>query len=136
MACALGQQACRQGLPRDLPTRCRASLQELALAHADGSYTALLARLARVDVLVLDDWGLGAVTDGSARTCSRCSRIATARARRSSRASCRAINGTTYLGDPTIADAILDRLVHRAHPITLDGPSRRKTRPAAEAAAD
>ena len=63
LGCALGQHACRQGyraifggLPR--------LFQELALAHADGSYTTLLARFARVDVLVLDDWGLAAVKDG------------------------------------------------------------------------
>ena len=61
LACALGQQACRQG-HRVIYRRLPRLFADLALAHADGSYIAFLARLARVDVLVLDDWGLGAVT--------------------------------------------------------------------------
>jgi transposase len=62
VACALGQQACRQG-HRVIYRRLPRLFADLALAHADGSYIALLGRLARVDVLVLDDWGLGAVTE-------------------------------------------------------------------------
>ena len=62
VACALGQHACRQGY-RTIYRRLPRFFQELALARADGSYTTLLARMARVDVLVLDDWGLAAVTD-------------------------------------------------------------------------
>ena len=62
LACALGQHACRQG-SRAIYRRFPRFFQELALARADGSYTTVLARLARVDVLILDDWGLAAVTD-------------------------------------------------------------------------
>jgi DNA replication protein DnaC len=62
VACALGQHACRQGY-RTIYRRLPRFFQELALARADGSYTTLLARLARVDVLILDDWGLAAVTE-------------------------------------------------------------------------
>jgi len=86
----------------------------------------VLARLARVDVLILDDWGLAAVTDVQRqdllevmedRDATR-STIITSQLPRD--------QWHTYLGDPTIADAVLDRLVHNAYPITLKGPSRRK----------
>ena len=125
LACALGQHACRQGY-RALYRRLPRFFQELALARADGSYTTLLARLARVDVLILDDWGLAAVTDAQRqdllevmedRDAAR-STIITSQLPRD--------QWHTYLGDPTIADAVLDRLVHNAYPITLKGPSRRK----------
>lgn len=128
LASALGQQACRQG-HRVIYRRLPRLFQDLALAHADGSYIALLARLARVDVLILDDWGLGAVTDRQRhdllemledRDGTR-STIITSQLPRE--------QWHDYLGDPTVADAILDRLVHRAHSLPLAGPSRRKPAP-------
>ena len=126
LACALGQQACRQGY-RTLYRRLPRLFQELALARADGSYATLLARLARVDVP--DPRRLGprhpdrGPAPGPARGHGRPRRRA---ARRSSPANCRARTGTPILGDPTIADAVLDRLVHNAYTIALKGPSRRK----------
>jgi DNA replication protein DnaC len=125
VACALGQHACRQGY-RAIYRRLPRFFQELALARADGSYTTLLARFARVDVLVLDDWGLAALTDVQRldllevledRDATR-STIITSQLPRD--------QWHTYLGEPTIADAVLDRVVHNAYPITLKGPSRRK----------
>jgi DNA replication protein DnaC len=125
LACALGQHACRQGY-RAIYRRLPRFFQELALARADGSYTTVLARLARLDVLILDDWGLAAVTDVQRqdllevmedRDATR-STIITSQLPRD--------QWHAYLGDPTIADAVLDRLVHNAFPITLKGPSRRK----------
>jgi DNA replication protein DnaC len=124
LACALGQQACRQGY-RTIYRRLPRLFEELTLAHADGSYTTLLARLARVEVLVLDDWGLAAITDSHRRDllevlddrdAVRSTVIASQLGRD---------DWHTYLGDPTIADAILDRLVHRAYDIKLKGPSKR-----------
>jgi DNA replication protein DnaC len=135
LACALGQQACRQG-HRVIYRRLPRLFADLALAHADGSYIALLARLARVDVLVLDDWGLGAVTDRHRhdlleiledRDGTR-STVITSQLPRE--------RWHDYLGDPTVADAILDRLVHRAHPLALVGPSRRKTDPPTKPSTD
>ena len=125
LACALAQQACRQGY-RALYRRVPRLFEELALARADGSYAVGLARLARIDVLVLDDWGLAPLTaaqrqdllelledrDGSRST------VITSQLPRE--------QWHDYLGEPTLADAILDRLVHRAFTITLTGPSRRK----------
>jgi DNA replication protein DnaC len=135
LACALGIQACRQG-HRAIYRRLPRLFEELTLAHADGSYTTLLARLARVDVLVLDDWGLAAMTDRHRhdllemlddRDGTR-STIITSQLPRE--------RWHDYLGDPTVADAILDRLVHRAHPVALTGPSRRKDPPTKKPADD
>lgn len=131
LACALGQQACRQGF-RALYRRVSRLFDELALAHADGSYTMLLARLARIDVLVLDDWGLASLKDSQRqdllevledRDGSR-STVITSQLPRE--------QWHDYLGEPTVADAILDRVVHRAFPIALTGPSRRKEPPTAK----
>ncbi|MBY0497411.1 MAG: IS21-like element helper ATPase IstB [Cyanobacteria bacterium] len=131
LACALAQQACRQGF-RALYRRVPRLFDELALAHADGSYTTLLARLARIDVLVLDDWGLASLKDSQRqdllevledRDGSR-STIITSQLPRE--------QWHDYLGEPTVADAILDRVVHRAFPIALTGPSRRKEPPTAK----
>ena len=95
---------------------CRRLLRDAARPASRGS-----------TVLILDDWGLGTARPTSSATIfSKSSRTATACAPPSSRASCPATTGTTYLGDPTIADAVLDRLVHNAYKITLKGPSRRK----------
>lgn len=131
LACALGQQACRQGF-RALYRRVPRLFDELALAHADGSYTTLLARLARIDVLVLDDWGLAPLKESQRqdllevledRDGSR-STVITSQLPRE--------QWHDYLGEPTVADAILDRVVHRAFPIALTGPSRRKEPPTAK----
>jgi hypothetical protein len=99
MACALAQQACRKGY-RALYRRVPRLFEELTLAHADGSYIRLLARFARADVLVLDDWGLGASAIRIAVTSSNSSKIAPARGRRSSRASSRRRSGTTTSPTP------------------------------------
>lgn len=125
LACALGQQACRQGF-RALYRRVPRLFDELALAHADGSYTTLLARLARIDVLVLDDWGLASLKDSQRQDLLEVledrdgnrSTVITSQLPRE--------QWHDYLGEPTVADAILDRVVHRAFPIALTGPSRRK----------
>jgi DNA replication protein DnaC len=125
VACALGQQACRQGY-RTLYRRLPRLFQELALARADGTYPTLLARLARIDCLIIDDWGLGTVTELQRqdllevmedRDAAR-STVITSQLPRE--------EWHTFLGDPTVADAVLDRLVHNAYTMKLKGPSRRK----------
>jgi DNA replication protein DnaC len=128
LACALGQQACRQG-SRVLYRRVPRLFDELALAHADGSYPHVLARFARIDVLVLDDWGLTPLTEAQRQDLLEVledrdgtrSTILTSQLPRE--------QWHDYLGEPTVADAILDRVVHRAVTITLLGPSRRKEPP-------
>ena len=125
IACALAQQACRRG-HRVLYRRMPRLFDELALARADGTYVKLLARFARTDVLVLDDWGLAPVQDVERRDLLEIME---------DRHGLRSTIWTSqlpvakwhdHLGDPTVADAICDRLLHNAHRIVLQGPSRRK----------
>jgi DNA replication protein DnaC len=125
VACALAQQACRRG-HRVLYRRMPRLFDELTLARADGTYAKLLARFARTDVLVLDDWGLAPVQDVERRDLLEIME---------DRHGLRATIWTSqlpvakwhdHLGDPTVADAICDRLLHNAHRIVLQGPSRRK----------
>ena len=125
IACALAQQACRKGY-RALYRRVPRLFDELTLAHADGSYLRLLARFARADVLVLDDWALGALRDQDRRDLLEILE---------DRSGTRATIVTSqlppgkwheYITDPTLADAICDRLLHPAHRLVLKGPSRRK----------
>jgi DNA replication protein DnaC len=126
VACALGQQACRQGA-RVMYRRIPRLFPELTLAHGDGTYATLLARFARVDVLILDDWGIVSLKDlqrqdlleilddrDGTRSTIITSQLPIDR-------------WHEHLGDPTVADAILDRVVHRAHRLILGGPSRRKS---------
>ena len=126
IACALAQQACRRG-HRVLYRRAPRLFDELTLARADGTYAKLLARFARTDVLVLDDWGLAPVHDVERRDLLEIME---------DRHGLRSTIWTSqlpvaqwhdHLGDPTVADAICDRLLHNAHRIVLQGPSRRKT---------
>ncbi len=96
----------------------------------DGSYPKRLRNLARCELLVLDDRGLEPFTDQSRRDLleildDRYDRTLVA-------AQLPVENWHEYIGDPTLADAILDRLVHNAHKITLTGESLRKRRPAGD----
>lgn len=125
VACALAQQACRQGY-RVLYRRASRLSDELALARADGSYPRLLARFARTDVLVLDDWGLVPVSDAERRDLLEI--LEDRHGLRSTiwTSQVPVAQWHDQVGDPTIADAICDRLLHNAHRIVLQGPSRRK----------
>ena len=125
VACALAQQACRKGY-RALYRRAPRFFDELRLARADGSYPRLLARLARVDVLVIDDFAIAPVSDTERRDL-----LEVLKDRYEMRAT--VISSQLppdrwhdYLADPTVADAICDRVLHGAHRIALKGPSRRK----------
>jgi DNA replication protein DnaC len=126
IACALAQQACRLG-HRVLYRRAPRLFDELTLARADGTYAKLLARFARTEVFVLDDWGLAPAQDAERRDLLEIME---------DRHGLRSTIWTSqlpvakwhdHLGDPTIADALCDRLLHNAHRIVLQGPSRRKT---------
>lgn len=128
VACALAQQACRKGY-RVLYRRATRLNDEIALARADGSYAVLLARFARADVLVLDDWGLAPPKDQERRDLleimeDRCGSRATIITSQVPTA-----KWHDHVGDPTVADAFCDRLLNNAHRIVLKGPSRRKENP-------
>ena len=125
LAGALAQGACRKGL-RALYVRTPRLLQQLAIARAEGSYVQLLARFAKVSVLVLDDFLLAPMTDVERRDLlevledryDHCSTVITSQLPTK--------NWHQAIGEPTIADALCDRLVHNAHVITLRGGSMRK----------
>ncbi len=125
LACALGQRACRRGY-RVLYRRTPRLLEELHLAHADGSFAQLLARLVRIDLLILDDWGITPLRDQDRRDLFEV--IEDREGTRSTIVTSQipVPKWHDYVGDPTIADAIADRLLHRTHRIALKGPSRRK----------
>ena len=127
LACALAHQACRQGESAHY-TRLGRLLEELAVARVDGSYSRRLTALSRFDLLVLDDWGLAPLTDPSRRDLlelldDRYDRRATLVA-----SQLPVEHWHESLADPTLADAILDRLGHNAHRIALHGESLRKRR--------
>lgn len=126
LACALAHQACRKGF-RVFYRRVPRLFDELRLARADGSYARLLARIAKVDVLVLDDFAIAPLTDDSRRDLLEILE---------DRYGLRSTIITSqlepklwhdHLADPTVADAICDRVMHGAHRLSLKGPSRRKT---------
>jgi DNA replication protein DnaC len=125
VACALAQQACRQGA-RALYRRVPRLFDELTLAHADGSYIRLLARFARADVLVLDDWGLGGLRDQDRRDLLEILEDRTGTRATIVTSQLPPTKWHDYLADPTTADAICDRLLNPAHRLALKGPSRRK----------
>ena len=127
LASALAQKACRDGYSA-LYLRAAALSRELALARADGSLRHFLARLARIDVLVIDDWAMALLQEAErrevweifddryqARSTILTSQLPVAR-------------WHEQIGDPTLADGILDRLVHNAHRIEMRGESMRKKR--------
>lgn len=125
LACALGQSACRKAL-RVTYRRVPRLLDELALARAEGSHARLLAKLAKFDVLVLDDWGLGVPKDSQRHDLlevieDRYGRVSTVVT-----SQLPVGKWHEWIGDPTMADAILDRLVNNAYKVDLKGPSRRK----------
>lgn len=127
VACALAQQACRKGY-RALYRRASKLFPELALARADGTYTRLLAKIARADVLVLDDWAMAPIADVERRDLLEIldDRYGTRSTIVTSQVPPKKWHA--HINEPTHADAICDRLMHNAHRLVLKGPSRRTTK--------
>lgn len=125
LACALANQACRRGY-RAYYRRASRLFDDLKLARADGTYGRLLGRLARLDVLLIDDWGLAPPQEHERRDLLELleDRYGT----RSTILTSQLPPGQWHdlIGEPTLADAICDRLLHNAHRLVLKGPSRRK----------
>ena len=102
------------------------TFEELRIAHGDGSFSRRLASLAKTDLLILDDWGLSPLDQSERndllevlddRVASRSTLITSQLPTE---------HWHDYLNDPTLADAILDRVLHAAHKISLTGESLRK----------
>ena len=128
LACALGYKACRENLSVAYH-RAPRLFATLALAKADGRYARELRKLARTDLLILDDWGPEKLNDDQRRDLLEI--IEDRYEHRSTIVTSQVPVDRWYeiIGNPTIADAILDRLVHNAYRIELSGESMRKQRP-------
>ncbi len=125
LACALANAACRQGFSARY-YRVPRLVAELSVAKGDGSYPRLLGRLSRTQVLVLDDWGLAPFSTAESRAIlevieDRCQSSSTIVA---SQLPCE--HWHSAIADPSVADAVLDRLIHNAHRLVLRGESMRK----------
>jgi DNA replication protein DnaC len=125
VASALAQKACRDGYSA-LYLRAAALFRDLAMARADGSLRLLLAKFSRIDVLVIEDWAMAPLSEPERRDFWEICE---------DRYQTRSLILTSQLpvarwheqiGDPTVADGILDRLVHNAHRIEMRGDSMRK----------
>jgi DNA replication protein DnaC len=125
LACALGHKACREGFSV-LYHRALRLFQDLALAKADGRYPKLMNALAKTDLLILDDWATAVLTDEQRRDLFEI--VEDRYERRSTLIGAQMPLNLWHdaIGEPTLADAILDRLVHNAHKIQLKGDSMRK----------
>jgi DNA replication protein DnaC len=125
LACALAHKACREGY-KTRYIRAPRLFEEFAVAKADGRYRKLLAAYARIELLVIDDWGLATLTEEQRRDL-----LEIMDDRHDLRSTLIASQipvekWHSVIGDPTLGDAILDRLVHNAHKIVLKGDSLRK----------
>lgn len=125
LGCALGHAACRQGLSVRY-WRLPRLFETLRVAHGDGSYARLLTGLAKTDLLILDDWGLQ--KPGNQERHDLLEVLEDRYGHRSTAVTSQlpVKSWHAYLGEPTVADAILDRLVHNAHKIQLSGDSMRR----------
>lgn len=127
LGCALAQKACRDGFTI-LHKRAAEMFRDLAVAHIDGSFGRQLTKLSRIDILVLDDFAMAPLKDSERRDflelCDdryqRRSMILTSQLPLA--------HWHEQIGDPTLADSILDRLVHNAYRLELNGESMRKKR--------
>jgi DNA replication protein DnaC len=125
LASALGHKACRNNRSV-LYQRIPKLFADLALARGDGRHARLLKTIARVELLILDDWGLANLTVEQGRDLLE---ILDDRHGRGSAIVTRQVDVKHWhdmIANPTVADAILDRLVHNAHRLTLTGESLRK----------
>lgn len=124
---ALAQKACREGFTA-LYYRAPHLFRDMAIARGDGSYGKLLGKLAKTDILIVDDWGLSPLNDAERRDF-----LEIMEDRHGIRST---VITSQYpvakwhelIGEPTLADAILDRIIHNAHKIILKGESLRKTK--------
>lgn len=128
LATAFAQAACRQGLSV-LHARCSRLLEDLHIAHGNGSFARKLHQLARIDLLLLDDWGMAKLTQSERMDllevledrCAKRSTIVTSQVPVS--------DWHHVVGSPTLGDAIVDRLLTSAHQVTLSGQSMRPHAP-------
>lgn len=125
LSCAFGNSACRRGF-KTYYYRVPKLLEDLRISRVDGSYIRLMAKFSRTELLILDDWGLSALTEAEAKDIlevieecqGKCSVIVAGQLPIE--------NWHQTIANPTVADAILDRLVHNSYKFNLKGDSMRK----------
>jgi len=125
IACALGHAACRQGF-RTRYYRVPRLLFDLTVAKGDGSYPTFMNRLVKVHLLILDDWGMTPLSTTEGRELLEIIEERYDRASTIVASQLPLDQWYQAIDDPTVADAILDRLVHNAHKITMKGESMRR----------
>ena len=125
IACALGHKACRDGRAVAYH-RVPRLFEALAIARGDGRHGRMLKALAKTDLLILDDWGLAVLTSSERRDLLEILEDRHGRGSTIVTSQLPVEHWHEAIGDPTLADAILDRLVHNAHRLTLAGESLRK----------
>jgi len=124
LASAFVQSACRHGFSATY-VRAPRLLHELAVSRGDGSYARLLAKLAKLDLLAIDDWLLASLTEAERRDLLE---VIEDRSERRSTLIASQLPPTAWhaaIGEPSVADAICDRVLHQAHRLTLKGPTMR-----------
>lgn len=127
LACAFANQACRLGYGARY-IRLPKLFQAINIAKADGSYIKLMEQVSKLSLLILDDWGVAPMTDANRRDLLE---IIDDRYNQASTLITSQLPVNTWhdsIGDATLGDAILDRLVHNAHRIEMKGPSMRKNK--------
>jgi DNA replication protein DnaC len=127
LACAFVERACRRGFTARY-ARMPRLLHEVAVGRGDGSYTRLLARLAKLDLLAIDDWLLAPLRDAERRDLMEVIEDRSERASTLIASQLPVKDWHGVIGDPNQADAICDRLLHNAHRIALKGPTIRNTK--------
>ncbi len=125
LACALGQHACEQGISVRY-YRASRLFETLTIAHGDGSFGKLLTQLAKTELLIIDDWGLQILTQAQRNDLLEIIEDRHGRGATLITSQLPIAHWHEAIGDPTLADAILDRLLHNAHKIKLKGESMRK----------
>lgn len=124
LACAFADRACRSGFSA-VYIRAPRLYQDLAVSRADGSYGRLLQKLTRTDLLVIDDWGLAPLKETERRDLLE---VVEDRHQRASTLITSQLPVKAWyeaIADPTLADAICDRLIPGSHKIHMKGPSMR-----------
>ena len=125
LSCALAQKACRDGYTV-LYARVPRLFADLELAHGDGRFTRLFRTLVKADLLILDDWGPDRLTANQRRDLMEIVEDRYGRGSTLITSQLPLDKWHDVVGEPTFADAILDRIVHNAYRLELDGPSMRK----------
>lgn len=125
LAQALGHHACMRGYTVHY-IRASKLLHQFQLSHADGSFGHLLARLVKFDILIIDDWGIGTLKDQERRDMLDLIEERSEIKSTIITSQLPVDHWHEFIGDETIADAICDRLAHRAYRLELEGESIRK----------